>query len=93
MNAPVRGPAAGSLFIVGGGEMAHLAPTFLRLGGGPADCQLVIFPTAMDDETLSHPQLGALISQPWLDAGLVSMRISWKCPGFSMGKSTENPAI
>eukprot|EP01050_Picozoa_sp_SAG11_P013138 SAG11_NODE_1516_length_4766_cov_1.916006_1_plen_105_part_00 len=74
--AAVRGPASGSLFIVGGGEMAHLVPTFLRLGGGASDCQLVVFPTAMDDGTLRHPQLGSLLAQPWLDGGLPAACIS-----------------
>ena len=56
--------------------MAHLVPTFLRQGGGATDCELVIFPTAMDDETLSNPEYGALVAQPWLDAGLPAACIS-----------------
>jgi cyanophycinase len=72
----VRGPANGCLFVVGGGDMGPLTPTFLGLGGGPTRCRLVIFPTALDDETLAQPQLAQLIAQPWLDAGLPAACIS-----------------
>ena len=72
----VRGPAEGRLFIVGGGEMAHLVPSFLTLGGGPSRCSLVIVPTAHDDETLAQEGIERLLAQPWMDGGLPAASIS-----------------
>jgi cyanophycinase len=42
---PVVGPADGTLFIVGGGNMTHLWPIFLELARG-TDSAIVVIPTA-----------------------------------------------